>query len=447
MRPSAAAFLRKVLFATIVFWACFSGTFASTIRDDKTWSDYESLAADYSSTVGLIYEYTEEGAAIGSGTVISSTNAGTWIITAAHVVQDATSITFTLNDTTYTADSWQFHTYITDDILAYTDTADLGLIYISDYIEDAVSASLYTGTTDDLLGSTANYAGYGCTGTGLTGYSSTSYGSLHAVQNTLDTTPADQWGSLYSESVLLCDFDEPSSTTTTTASASLVDFSIPSIEIDDALITTNDFTATNDTVASSWPLPPPPPQPSSYEFGDSEPLELEGLIAPGDSGGGVFAVVDETTYLVGVNSFISSADDSVNADYGDAAGCVSVCDYLDWILETTGLSLTSIPGDANGDGIVDGSDVNILASNWQYGVDMENPDATWDMGDFNGDGIVDASDVTILAGNWQYDVADSASATAVPEPGTWAILFSLVVFGLFYKKFLIHKKKQGTNDE
>ena len=32
------------------------------------------------------------------------------------------------------------------------------------------------------------------------------------------------------------------------------------------------------------------------------------------------------------------------------------------------------------------------------------PDATWEMGDFNGDGVVDGSDVTILAGNWQYGV-------------------------------------------
>ena len=62
-----------------------------------------------------------------------------------------------------------------------------------------------------------------------------------------------------------------------------------------------------------------------------------------------------------------------------------------------------IAGDANGDGKVDGSDVTILAGNWQKGVG-DGLTATWEEGDFNDDGKVDGSDVTILAGNWQYGV-------------------------------------------
>ena len=85
-----------------------------------------------------------------------------------------------------------------------------------------------------------------------------------------------------------------------------------------------------------------------------------------------------------------------------------------------------IPGDANKDGKVDGSDVTILAGNWQYGVDG-NGTASWEMGDFNGDGKVDGSDVTILAGNWQYGVTSAASS--VPEPSVLVLLasFSFVV--------------------
>ena len=80
-----------------------------------------------------------------------------------------------------------------------------------------------------------------------------------------------------------------------------------------------------------------------------------------------------------------------------------------------------IPGDANNDKKVDGSDVTILAGNWQAGVGDPNPSTvTWEMGDFNGDGQVDGSDVTILAGNWQYGV--TAATSAVPEPGTVALL-------------------------
>ena len=92
------------------------------------------------------------------------------------------------------------------------------------------------------------------------------------------------------------------------------------------------------------------------------------------------------------------------------------------------MSLTEpIAGDANGDGKVDGSDVTILAGNWQYGV-TGTANATWEMGDFNGDGKVDGSDVTILAGNWQYGVATDAAA--VPEPSTLALLFSVIFLWL-----------------
>ena len=90
-----------------------------------------------------------------------------------------------------------------------------------------------------------------------------------------------------------------------------------------------------------------------------------------------------------------------------------------------------IPGDANKDGKVDGSDVTILAGNWQYGV-TGTPDARWDMGDFNGDGKVDGSDVTILAGNWQAGVESAASA--VPEPGTIALLLSAFASLLIWKR-------------
>ena len=83
----------------------------------------------------------------------------------------------------------------------------------------------------------------------------------------------------------------------------------------------------------------------------------------------------------------------------------------------------NVPGDANKDGKVDGSDVTILAGNWQKGV-SDGLTAQWEEGDFNGDGKVDGSDVTILAGNWQYGV--EASAATVPEPSTLIVLLTLV---------------------
>ena len=88
------------------------------------------------------------------------------------------------------------------------------------------------------------------------------------------------------------------------------------------------------------------------------------------------------------------------------------------------LGSPNIPGDANNDGKVDGSDVTILAGNWQKGVD-DGLTASWEEGDFNGDGKVDGSDVTILAGNWQYGV--DATTASVPEPTSLVILISLAL--------------------
>ena len=90
-----------------------------------------------------------------------------------------------------------------------------------------------------------------------------------------------------------------------------------------------------------------------------------------------------------------------------------------------------VAGDANGDGKVDGSDVTILAGNWQKGV-SDGLTATWEEGDFNGDGKVDGSDVTILAGNWQYGV--EAAAASVPEPSMIVLLLSVILAGWLIRK-------------
>ena len=91
------------------------------------------------------------------------------------------------------------------------------------------------------------------------------------------------------------------------------------------------------------------------------------------------------------------------------------------------------PCDANNDGRVDGSDVTILAENWQADLTGTLGCDDWRIlnskGDFNGDGKVDGSDVTMLAGNWQYGV--TASSTAVPEPSSLVLLLSIIALGVF----------------
>ena len=71
-------------------------------------------------------------------------------------------------------------------------------------------------------------------------------------------------------------------------------------------------------------------------------------------------------------------------------------------------NLLTLPGDANLDGNVDGTDLNTVLSN--YGMTSG---ATWAMGDFNGDGAVNGTDLNIVLSN--YGTSSSAAA-AVPEP-------------------------------
>ena len=128
-----------------------------------------------------------------------------------------------------------------------------------------------------------------------------------------------------------------------------------------------------------------------------------------------------------------------------------------WQQSTT---LGASAGDFNGDGFVDGSDATILANYWQYGV--VNPTIP---GDINGDGYVDGSDATILAAHWLETTTEGISVgdlnldgivngsdatlfasywnngtppsnTAVPEPPMWILLGTLGCFGVFlwYRK-------------
>jgi uncharacterized protein YjbI with pentapeptide repeats len=83
-------------------------------------------------------------------------------------------------------------------------------------------------------------------------------------------------------------------------------------------------------------------------------------------------------------------------------------------LYTTGVvTLTGgMPGDINGDGLVDVADYNIWAAN------VGKTGATWSQGDMNGDGLVDVADYNI----WAANVGKTAST---PEPVT----LSLLAFG------------------
>ena len=68
-------------------------------------------------------------------------------------------------------------------------------------------------------------------------------------------------------------------------------------------------------------------------YGSAAPLDLEGLIAPGDSGGGLFVGDRAEAPLVGVASYIRGFDWKNDSDYGDTAAFTRISAFNSWIDE------------------------------------------------------------------------------------------------------------------
>ena len=107
----------------------------------------------------------------------------------------------------------------------------------------------------------------------------------------------------------------------------------------------------------------------------------------------------------------------------DGNGAVDLADRDQWLVEAGTKENDGAPfvlGDADLDGDVDASDLNVVGINWQK-IDA----ASWAEADFNGDEVVDAVDLNSLAINWLSGVP--ALANAVPEPnGALLMLASFV---------------------
>jgi len=221
----------------------------------------------------------------GSGTLIASN----WVLTAAHVVEDATNMTFTIGGRVFEAAEMIPHAGYNTVTLAN----NIALVRFDTDVSSTVQiapATLYTGTGE--LGEVGTAVGFGRTGTGTDG-DTLDGGYRLATQNVIDFFyggAGDPSGSAPAGDVVFgTDFDNPN-------------------------------------------------EPNDSTSGDPEPLDLEGLIAPGDSGGGVFIDIwpggtwVPERYLAGVNSFgWGLADGNTNFGYSDLSGHVRVSAYIDWI--------------------------------------------------------------------------------------------------------------------
>ncbi|HEX4055732.1 MAG TPA: trypsin-like serine protease [Tepidisphaeraceae bacterium] len=266
-------------------------SWAATIRDDVSQSQYASLGAE-SQYASSGFVYVSSNGSAGSGTLI----APGWVLTAAHAVteNDVTNFPiYTLSDiyfgqgataslsgaTTASAvfveSGWDYNS---------PDGNDLALIELSTPITNVAAAPLYTSSLGSQLNQTATIVGYGYTGTGSTGATG-AYGTRLGIQNVIDA------------------FGGQTTTTGTGAQLSLSTFS--------SNLMFTDFDKPGD--------------PSVSLMGATTPLAMEGASAPGDSGGGLFLTVGGTTYLAGVTDFgITGNNAAFTASYGQGNGYTSV---------------------------------------------------------------------------------------------------------------------------
>jgi hypothetical protein len=221
--------------------------------------------------VGRVDGRTRSSSFLASGTLI----APDWVLTAAHVVQGAKSLSFTVGDTTYSASGWVMHSKYNGANLGAG--YDIGLIHLTTPVTDIAPASRYAGSGE--LGTVAVSVGYGMTGTGLTGATTLDF-QKRAGENTVDAFYPVRKGT---PNVLLMDFDSPYN-------------------------------------------------PGDSSYGSKAPLDLEYLIAPGDSGGGLFADFGSGLELIGVHSFVwGRLDGDPDSDYGDVSGDTRLSVFNSWV--------------------------------------------------------------------------------------------------------------------
>ncbi len=87
-------------------------------------------------------------------------------------------------------------------------------------------------------------------------------------------------------------------------------------------------------------------------------------------------------------------------------------------------NLAGLPGDLNGDGFVNSTDLDIIRAAWGQTVSGGAPD-----GDPTGDGIVNSADLDVVRANW-----GRTAAAAVPEPTALLLLLAACGAGLFARR-------------
>lgn len=277
--------MKQLGFALIGIFGMAGSLQASTILHTLNPQAYRD-EAEYYPMVGKVAPAGGSGFN-GSGVLISNQ----WVLTAGHISQtkQAGDI-FNVGGVDYTIASTITHP---DYLSGGPNSYDLGLLYLSAPVATATPAQMFRySVPTSIIGKEATYVGVGFTGTGITGAES-SLIELRAFTNLIEFY-GEQY--LRSNTAFVSDFDNHDGT------------------INRA-----------DSIAAA--------------------TRLEGSIAPGDSGGGVFVTEGGVRYLIGISSYSGAVNPATeNSKYGGISGAMDLQQFYPWIFSTTGISAVPEPG-------------------------------------------------------------------------------------------------------
>jgi hypothetical protein len=207
-----------------------------------------------------------------------------WILTAAHMGAPGSSGTLTIGGNNYSITTLLVHPNYDSTTLAF----DFAVAQLTSTVSNVTPSAYYNG--GGKLGRTGTSVGFGGFGTGLTGATQAG-GTKRAFTNVIEMSDG---------TYLDCDFDNPAGT------ANMM----------------NQFAPSSPT-----------------------PTALEGNVAPGDSGGGLFMDFGFGQWLSGVTSYVwwdggdsTFPDGAPYGRYGQGSGWADISLGAAWIQQTTGIA-------------------------------------------------------------------------------------------------------------